>query len=72
MSQRKGVRSRPAGQGTVVPYANVLAALVVGQLTLAVIIDHFGLLGVPRSALSVTRLLGVAVLALGALLIVRK
>jgi bacterial/archaeal transporter family-2 protein len=49
-----------------------LTALVVGQLTLAVIIDHFGLLGVPRSELSATRVLGVAILALGTLLIVRK
>jgi bacterial/archaeal transporter family-2 protein len=49
-----------------------LTALVVGQLTLAVIIDHFGLLGVPRSELSATRILGVAILAVGTLLIVRK
>ena len=49
-----------------------LTALVVGQLTLAVIIDQFGLLGVPRSALSTPRILGVAFLALGTLLVVRK
>jgi transporter family-2 protein len=49
-----------------------VTALVVGQLTLAVLIDHFGWLGVPRTELSVTRVLGVAVLALGTLLIVRK
>lgn len=49
-----------------------LTALVVGQLTLAVIIDQFGLLGVPRSALTAPRVLGVALLALGTLLVVRK
>ena len=49
-----------------------LTALVVGQLTLAVIIDHFGLLGVPRSELTITRILGVLILALGTLLIVKK
>lgn len=49
-----------------------LTALVVGQLTLAVIIDHFGLLGVPRNELTITRVLGVIILALGTLLIVKK
>ena len=49
-----------------------LTALVVGQLILAVVIDHFGLLGVPRSELTLTRILGVAILALGTLLIVKK
>lgn len=49
-----------------------VTALIVGQLTLAVIIDHFGWLGTPRSELSLTRALGVAVLVLGTLLIVRK
>ena len=49
-----------------------LTALVVGQLTLAVIIDQFGLFGVPRSELSATRVLGVAALAFGTLLIVKK
>jgi transporter family-2 protein len=50
----------------------MLTALVVGQLGLAVIIDHFGLLGVPRSELTATRILGVAILALGTLLIVKR
>lgn len=49
-----------------------LTAVVVGQLTLAVIIDHFGLLGVPRDELTITRILGVLILALGTLLIVKK
>lgn len=49
-----------------------LTALVVGQLTLAVIIDHFGLLGVPRNELTITRILGVLILVLGTLLIVKK
>jgi transporter family-2 protein len=49
-----------------------LTAVVVGQLALAVAIDHFGLLGVPRSELTITRILGVLILALGTLLIVKK
>ncbi len=49
-----------------------LTAVVVGQLTLAVVIDHFGLLGVPRNELTITRILGVIILALGTLLIVKK
>ncbi len=49
-----------------------LTAVVVGQLALAVVIDHFGLLGVPRNELTITRILGVVILALGTLLIVKK
>jgi transporter family-2 protein len=49
-----------------------LTALVVGQLVLAVVVDHFGLLGVPRSPIGPARILGVAILALGTLLIVKR
>jgi transporter family-2 protein len=47
------------------------AATIGGQLTLAVVIDHFGWFGVERSPVSTTRLAGVALLAAGTFLIVR-
>jgi uncharacterized membrane protein YdcZ (DUF606 family) len=43
----------------------------VRQLTLAVIVDHFGVLGVPKSEISATKMLGLALLADGALLVTR-
>jgi transporter family-2 protein len=49
----------------------VTAATIAGQLTLSVVVDHFGWLGVERSPVSATRLAGVALLAAGVLLIVR-
>jgi transporter family-2 protein len=49
-----------------------LTALVVGQLAVAVAIDHFGWLGVPSSPITLTRAVGVLVLATGTLLIVRR
>jgi transporter family-2 protein len=47
------------------------AATISGQLALAVVIDHFGWLGVERSPISGTRLAGLSLLALGTLLVVR-
>jgi transporter family-2 protein len=49
----------------------VVAATIAGQLTFSVVIDKFGLLGLPEKPLSVTRVIGVALLALGVYLIVR-
>ncbi len=49
----------------------VTAATIAGQLTLSVVVDHFGWLGVERSPVSATRLAGVALLAAGVFLIVR-
>jgi transporter family-2 protein len=48
----------------------VTAATIAGQLTLSVIVDHFGWLGVDRSPVSATRVAGVALLAAGVFLIV--
>lgn len=48
------------------------AATIAGQLAMAVAIDHFGLLGLPRNPVNPSRLLGVALLAAGTLLIVRE
>jgi len=49
-----------------------LTALVVGQLTAALVIDHFGLLGSPKIEIDLGRVAGVAFLVLGAFLIGRK
>ncbi len=49
----------------------VTAATIAGQLTASVVIDGMGLLGVERQPVSLSRIAGVAVLALGVYLIVR-
>ncbi len=48
-----------------------LTGLVVGQLLLAVVIDHFGVLNVRRVEFDITRLFGVVLLAIGAYLVVK-
>jgi transporter family-2 protein len=50
----------------------VVAATIAGQLSASVALDHFGLLGVERQPVTVARMLGVALLALGVYLIVRE
>jgi transporter family-2 protein len=50
----------------------VVAATIAGQLTGSVVIDHFGLLGLSKHALSPTRVVGIALLAVGVFLVVRK
>ncbi|HEY3187321.1 MAG TPA: DMT family transporter, partial [Solirubrobacteraceae bacterium] len=49
----------------------VVAATIAGQLSMSVVVDHFGWLGVERHTVSVARLAGVALLAAGVFLIVR-
>ena len=49
----------------------VVAATIAGQLTLSVIVDHFGWLGVAKEPISAVRVAGVALLALGVFLIVK-
>ena len=51
--------------------ASTVALLVCGQALTGLIFDHFGLLGMPVIAISMTRMIGCAVLALGAILIGR-
>ncbi len=48
---------------------STLTTLVVGQLFLALLIDHFGLFQFPRIEISVTRVLGIVCLIFGAFLI---
>ena len=47
------------------------AATIAGQLALAVVIDHFGWLGVARSPITASKVLGIALLALGTWFVVR-
>lgn len=49
----------------------VVAATIAGQLTLGVLIDQIGLLGVAKQPITVARLAGVALLAAGTYLVVR-
>lgn len=48
---------------------STLTALVVGQLVLALVLDQFGLLGIPKIEITLTRVLGLVLLIVGALLI---
>lgn len=50
----------------------VTAATIAGQLTMSVIIDRAGLLGLEERALTSQRLIGIALLAAGTFLIVRE
>jgi bacterial/archaeal transporter family-2 protein len=49
-----------------------LTSLVVGQLVLAVAVDHFGLFGTPKVEATLPRLIGVVLLLAGAALVVNK
>lgn len=51
--------------------ANVLAAAIVGQLLMALLLDHFALLGVPQNSVSIVKFAGVGLLVTGMLLIQR-
>ena len=47
------------------------AATISGQLALAVVIDHFGWLGVAKSPISASKVLGIALLGLGTWFVVK-
>ena len=49
----------------------IVAASIAGQLTMSVIIDQFGLLGLDKDPISAMKAVGVALLAVGTLLVVR-
>lgn len=51
--------------------ANTVALLVCGQALMSLVFDHFGLLGVPVMQITLNRMVGCGLLALGALLIGR-
>jgi transporter family-2 protein len=50
---------------------STLTALVMGQLILALVVDHFGLLATPKIEAGMVRILGVGLVVLGAYLISR-
>jgi bacterial/archaeal transporter family-2 protein len=50
----------------------MIAAFVTGQLMMSVCIDHYGLLGLPVTPITLTRLVGVALLFTGLMLVLRK
>ncbi len=52
--------------------SGLTAVVITGQLTISVVIDRFGLLGVARQAVSVQRIAGLVLLVAGVLLVVRK
>ena len=52
--------------------ANLLALVIAGQLITALLVDHFGLLGVKQSSITVTRALGAIALIIGTYLINKK
>ena len=47
------------------------AVTIAGQLGLAVVIDHYGWLGVDRSPITLAKVAGIALLALGTWLVIR-
>jgi transporter family-2 protein len=51
--------------------AALLTAMVFGQLTMAVLLDHYGVLGLERQAITLPRLAGVALVVAGVVLVRR-
>jgi bacterial/archaeal transporter family-2 protein len=47
------------------------AVTIAGQLSIAVLIDHFGWLNVERSPVTISKIAGIALLALGTWLVIR-
>ncbi len=60
------VTVRPLGAG------GVVAATIAGQLTVSVLADQFGWLGVERDPASAAKLLGIVLLGVGTYLVVRE
>ncbi len=52
--------------------SGLTAVVILGQLAMSVVIDRFGLLGVARTQVGAQRILGLALLVGGVLLVVRK
>jgi transporter family-2 protein len=52
--------------------AAMLALTVAGQMAAALVVDHYGAIGFPQSPVTPARLLGVALLVGGVLLILRR
>jgi transporter family-2 protein len=52
--------------------SGVTASVIAGQLGTSVILDRLGILGLPEKAVTVPRLIGVALLTVGVFLVVRE
>jgi len=52
--------------------ASLLALALLGQLAMALVVDHFGWLGLPVNPISWTRMSGVVLLAAGVWLVTRR
>ena len=52
--------------------AALLALTLAGQMLAALVVDHYGIIGFPRSPVTPSRLLGTALLVAGVLLIMRR
>jgi len=52
--------------------AALLALTLAGQMLAALAVDHYGVIGFPQSPVTASRLLGVALLVTGVLLIMRR
>jgi transporter family-2 protein len=52
--------------------SGLTAAVITGQLTISVVIDRFGLLGIAKQQVGATRVIGLLLLAAGVVLVVRK
>jgi transporter family-2 protein len=52
--------------------SGLTAVVIAGQLTTAVVIDRFGLLGIARQPIAATRILGLVLLVAGVALVVRR
>jgi bacterial/archaeal transporter family-2 protein len=52
--------------------SGLTAVVITGQLVISVVIDRFGLLGVARQHVGAQRILGLALLVAGVVLVVRK
>ena len=50
----------------------LVAFVLVGQLVMALLVDQYGVLGFPREPVTLTRLLGAALLVVGAALVLRR
>ena len=48
------------------------ACIILGQLTASVVVDHFGWVGFPQHSVSLQRLAGLGLLAIGLVLIHRS
>lgn len=50
----------------------LLVLMLAGQLAAALLVDHFGVMGFPRSEVTPVRLVGAALVVVGALLVLRR